>query len=48
MRIGARDHHLAGLDRLAQRVEHAALEFRQFVEEKNTQMRERSPRRVCP
>jgi hypothetical protein len=37
---GARHLHLAGFQRLAQRIEHAALEFRQFVEEQHAEMRE--------
>jgi hypothetical protein len=40
MRIGARDADLAGLERLAQRIEHPALEFGQFVEEQHAEMRE--------
>ena len=35
MRIGARYVDLAGLERLAQRIEHRALEFGQFVEEQH-------------
>ena len=32
MRIGPRHIDLAGFERLAQRIEHGALEFREFVE----------------
>ena len=39
---GARDGDVAGLHRLAQHVEHAAVEFRKFVEEENTAMRQRN------
>ncbi len=39
--IGARDRDLAGLERLAQRIEHARLELRQFVEEQDAMMGER-------
>jgi hypothetical protein len=38
--IGSRDRHFAGFERLAQRIERAALEFGQFVEEQHAQMRE--------
>ncbi len=34
--IGTRHHDLAGLQRLAQRVEHARRKFGQFVEEEDT------------
>jgi hypothetical protein len=37
---GARHLHLAGFQRLSQRIEHAALEFGQFIEEQHAQMRE--------
>ncbi len=40
MRIGARDADLAGLERLAQRIEHRALEFGELVEEQDAEMRE--------
>src|SRR3546814_2411326 len=40
VRIGARDTDHAGLQRLAQRIERAALEFGQFVEEQHPQMRQ--------
>ena len=40
MGIGARDADRAGLERLAQRIEHRALEFGQFVEEQHAEMRE--------
>ena len=40
MGIGARHHRFAGLDRLTQTVQHAALEFRQLVQEQDTQMRQ--------
>ena len=33
--IGARDHRLAGLERLAQRVEHLGRELRKLVEEQH-------------
>ena len=39
--VGARDRDLAGLERLAQRIEHLRLEFRQLVEEEHAVMRER-------
>ena len=39
--IGARDRDLAGLQRLAQRVERLRREFRQLVEEQHAVMRER-------
>lgn len=39
MRIGAGDRHFAGFQRLAQRIEHGPLKFRQFVEEQHAQMR---------
>ena len=35
MRIGARDDGLARLHRLPERLEHRALEFREFVEEQD-------------
>ena len=40
--VGARDRDLAGLERLAQRVERRRLELRQFVEEQHAVMRERN------
>ena len=40
MRVGARDADRAGLQRLAQRIEHGTLKFGQFVEKKHAQMRE--------
>jgi hypothetical protein len=39
--VGARDRDLAGLERLAQRVEHLRLELGQFVEEEHAVMGER-------
>ncbi len=48
MGIGARHHRFAGFDRLAQRIQHAALEFRQLVEKQHAQMRERRLRRASP
>src|SRR5690606_22363908 len=39
--IGARDHRLSGLERLAQRVEHLRRELRQLVEEQHAEMRQR-------
>ena len=41
VRLGARDGDPAGLQRLAQRLEDRAAEFRQLVEEQHAQMRER-------
>ena len=41
VRIGARDADIAGLERLAQRVERLTGEFREFVEEQDAVMRER-------
>src|SRR5207248_8133306 len=38
----ARDRHAPGLERLAQRLEHVAVELRQLVEEKYSVMRERN------
>jgi hypothetical protein len=38
--VGAGDLDLAGLERLAQRIEHRALEFGQFVEEQHAEMGE--------
>jgi uncharacterized protein YeaO (DUF488 family) len=38
--VGARHRDLAGLQRLAQRIEHRALEFGQFVEKQHAEMRE--------
>ena len=40
--VGAHDRHLAGLERLAQRVERLRLEFRQLVEEQHAVVRERN------
>ena len=40
MGIGAGNHHVAGLDRLAQGLEHRAGKFRQFVEKQHAVMRE--------
>jgi hypothetical protein len=40
MGIGARHHRFAGFDRLAQTVQHAALEFGKLIQKKNTQMRQ--------
>src|SRR4051794_9659091 len=40
VRVGARDADVAGLQRLAQRIKHGALKFRQLVEEQHAQMRE--------
>ena len=39
--VGARDHRLAGLERLAQRIEHLRVEFRQLVEKQHAEMGER-------
>ena len=39
--IGARDRDLAGLERLAQRIEHLRLEFGKLVEEQHAVMGER-------
>ena len=39
--IGARDQHFAGLDRLAQRIEHVRLELRELVQEQYAVVRER-------
>jgi hypothetical protein len=41
MRIGARHDCFAGLDRLAQRIQHGTLEFRQLIEEEDAEMRQR-------
>lgn len=38
--VGARDADRAGFERLAQRIEHRALEFGEFVEEEYAEMRE--------
>ena len=40
VRIGARNIDLASLERLSQRIEHGTLEFRQFIEEQDAEMRE--------
>ena len=39
--IGARDHDLAGLERLAQRIEHVRVELRQLVEKQHAEMGQR-------
>jgi hypothetical protein len=39
--VGAHDRDLAGFQRLAQRIEHLRLKFRQLVEEKHAVVRER-------
>jgi len=39
--VGARDHRLAALQRLAERIQHLRGEFRQLVEEKHAVMGER-------
>ncbi len=36
--VGARNHSLARLQRLAQRIKYAGLEFRQLVKEKNAEV----------
>ncbi len=38
MGIGAGNDGLTGLNRLTQRIQHTALEFRKFVEEQHTLM----------
>ena len=38
VRVGAGDERLAGFERLAERVQHLALELRQFVEEEDAEM----------
>lgn len=43
---GARDRDAAGLERLAQRLEHVPVEFRQFVEEQHAQVCERDLARL--
>ena len=46
--VGAHDRHLAGFERLPQRVESLRLEFRQLVEEEHAMVRERYfARRAC-
>ena len=40
MRIGARHHRLAALDRLAQGIEHLALKLRQFIQKQHAEMGE--------
>ena len=35
---GAGDHHRSGFERLAERIEHAALKLREFVEEQDAEM----------
>lgn len=40
MRVGPRDADGAGLQRLAQRIEHRALELRQFIQEQHAQVGE--------
>ena len=44
--IGAGDRHLAGFQRLAQRVERLRLEFGKLVEEENAVMRQRNLARL--
>ena len=39
MGVGARDHHVAGLDRLAQGFQHGARVFRKLVEKEHPVMR---------
>ena len=46
--VGAGDVDLAGLERLAQRIEHRALEFGQFVEEQHAEMGEADLARAAP
>src|SRR5262245_45961135 len=46
--ICARDDHLTRLERLAQRVEHTRLEFRQLVEEEHAEVREAGFPRLWP
>ena len=41
MVVGPRDHHLAGLHRLAQGIEHLGRELGQFVEEQHAAMGQR-------
>ena len=48
MRIGARDAHPSGLERLAQRLERRARELRQFVEEQHAVMGKRHLARPRP
>ena len=48
MGIGARDIDLVRLQRLAQRIENGALEFRQFVEEEDAEMRQADFARLHP
>jgi hypothetical protein len=40
--ISARNRHLAGFERLAQRIEHLRLEFRKLVEKQHAMMRQRN------
>ena len=46
--VGAGDADVAGLERLAQRIEHRPLEFGQFVEEQDAEMREADLARPDP
>ena len=49
--VGAGDRDLAGLERLAQRIQHLRLEFGQLVEKQHAIMRERylsGPRLMPP
>jgi hypothetical protein len=39
--VGARDHRLSGLERLAERIENLRVELRQLVEEEHAEMSER-------
>ena len=48
MGVGAGDADAAGLERLAQRIEHRPLEFGQLVEEQHAQMREADLARAHP
>ena len=48
MGIGPGDHGAAGLDRLAQGIQDAALEFRQFIEEQHAAMGEADLAGLCP
>ena len=40
--VGARDHDLAGLDRLPQRIQDLRLKFGKLVEKEHAEMRERN------
>jgi len=46
--IGPRDHGLAGLERLAERIEHLRIELGQLVEEQHAEMGERRFARPWP